>query len=65
MFRLNDAVKKINLIQLNNDEEQREKLKEEVRNIVLPIASNLNIRIPILEKRITEQENKLQIAEMN
>lgn len=67
IFQLNESTKMINEIKLKieTDEEKREENKKEVKENVLAIMKNLEIKIPILERRFNELMNVMQLAEMN
>ena len=67
IFQLNECMKTINDVRLkiNNDDKSPEDLKNEVRSKVSSIMKNLEIKIPILEKRLNEILTRLQHSDLN
>ena len=67
IFQLNEVMKTINDVRLkiNVDNKSSEELKNEVRSKVSSIMKNLEIKIPILEKRFNEILTRLQHSDLN
>ena len=67
IFQLNEVMKTINDVRLkiNVDNKSSEELKNEVRSKVSSIMKNLEIKIPILEKRFNEILIRLQHSDLN
>lgn len=67
IFQLNEVMKTINDVRLkiNDDNKSNEELKNEVRSKVSSIMKNLEIKIPILEKRFNEILSRLQHSDLN
>ena len=67
IFQLNECMKTINDVRLRtiNEDKSPEEMKNEVRSRVYPIMKNLEIKIPILEKRLNEILTRLQHSDLN
>ena len=67
IFQLNECMKTINDVRLRtiNEDKSPEEMKNEVRSKVSPIMKNLEIKIPILEKRLNEILTRLQHSDLN
>ena len=67
IFQLNECMKTINDVRLKtiNEDKSPEEMKNEVRSKVSPIMKNLEIKIPILEKRLNEILTRLQHSDLN
>ena len=67
IFQLNECMKTINdvILKTINEDKSPEEMKNEVRSKVSPIMKNLEIKIPILEKRLNEILTRLQHSDLN